>query len=89
MIFSKIKLWIIAAFGFVVAFLGAALKIKTAQYKKEKKRATRAEAQINEVKEIAEVDEEITNEYSDAKREAISDVQDGNMPDNIRNRNDY
>ena len=60
MIFSKLKIYALAAVAAVIAALGAALKIRTAQYKKEKKKATvateRADRAVEVITHDADVD---------------------------------
>lgn len=51
-------------------------------HKKEKARANQAE-------KINEVEDQLDQEYSDLKRESERDIKNGEMPTNIRDRNDF
>jgi hypothetical protein len=47
MIFSKLKIYAIAVVGALLTAMAAALKIRTAQYKKAKKEATDAQERVD------------------------------------------
>ena len=73
----------------LVTFMAMVFQIKRLKKKveKEERRADSAEARATEAEDINELDTELDHKYADIKREAIDDVQDGKMPDVIRNRN--
>ena len=77
--------------GALLAF--AALIARNLMLKGQRNRArdnARAyKAQAEQAQKIDEVEAEIELEYSDLEREAKKDIKAGNMPSNIRNRNDY
>jgi len=85
----KAKLY--TAAGFFLAFLAAVFRFKyvKGQRDKYKRHAETYEAQLHQKKQIEEVEQEINLDYADIEREAERDLDSGQMPDNIRDRNTF
>lgn len=83
----KAKLWaILAAIG---AALLAALKIVTLQRDAAREDARRAKKHLDERNKIVAAEKEINQQMRDEKAKAVEAIKNGEMPDNIRNRNDF
>lgn len=83
----KAKLYgILAAIG---AVLLATLKIVTMQRDAAREDARRAKKHMTEVKEIRKVDKQINTETKEVKKKAVEQIKKGEMPANIKNRNDF
>lgn len=83
----KAKLYaIIAAIG--VGLL-ALLKLVMMQRDAAREDARRAKKHMNEAKDIRAAEKAIKIETKEAQKKAVEDIKNGEMPDNIRNRNDF
>ena len=67
----------------------ALLKIVTMQRDAAREDARRAKKHMTEVKEIRKVEKQINAETREVKKKAVEAIKDGQMPDNIRNRNQF
>ena len=65
------------------------LKVVTMQRDAARIDAERAKKYMNEVKDIRKAEKVINAETKEAKKKAVEDIKDGQMPQNIRNRNDF
>ena len=65
------------------------LKVVTMQRDAARIDAERAKKHMNEVKDIRKAEKVINAETKEAKKKAVEDIKDGQMPQNIRNRNDF
>ena len=83
----KAKLYAIAA-AIGLTLLGY-LKVVTMQRDAARIDAERAKKHMNEVKDIRKVEKVINAETKEAKKKAVEDIKNGQMPDNIRNRNNF
>lgn len=83
----KAKLWaVLAAIG---AALLAALKIVTLQRDAAREDARRAKKHLDERNKIVAAEKEINQQMRDEKAKAVEAIKNGEMPDNIRDRNDF
>lgn len=83
----KAKLYaILAAIGLGLL---ATLKVLTMQRDAAREDARRAKKHMTEIKEIRKVEKAINAETKEVKKKAVEDIQNGKMPDNISNRNDF
>ena len=83
----KAKLYaILAGIGL---FLVATLKVVTMQRDAAREDAKRAKKHMKEVKDIRVAEKAINVKAKEVKKKAVEDIQNGKMPDNIRNRNDF
>ena len=83
----KAKLYAIIAAAFAIMI--AVIKVLTMQRDAAKEDARRAKKHLEEGKKIVAVEKEIHQEMKEKKRQAVEAIRDGQMPDNIRNRNDF
>lgn len=83
----RAKLYAIGAAA--VAVLLAFLKILTMQRDAAREDAKRAKKHMTEVKEIRKVEKQINVETREAKKKAVEEIKNGQMPSNISNRNDF
>ena len=83
----KAKLYAIAA-AIGLTLLGY-LKVVTMQRDAARIDAERAKKHMNEVKDIRKAEKVINAETKEAKKKAVEDIKNGQMPDNIRNRNNF
>ena len=83
----RAKLYAIGA----AALLGllAFLKIVILQRDAAVEDARRAKKHMKESKDISAAKKEIRKETKAIEKQAVQDIKDGKMPDNIRNRNDF
>lgn len=86
-----IKAKLIAAGAGLMAILAFVLRLKivTAQRDKARVKAKTAEKAAKQAHDVIESDTEIEVEFSDLERESKRDIENGKMPDNIRNRNEF
>lgn len=83
----KAKLYaIVAAVGLALL---AALKIAVMQRDAAREDARRAKKHLDERKKIVKVEKEIKAEMKEQKAKAVEAIKRGEVPDNIRNRNDF
>ena len=87
MIGLKAKLYAIGA-ALVAAFL-AAFKIVLMQRDAAREDARRAKKHVKEVQDIRKAEKAINVETKEAKKKAVEAIKRGEVPDNIRNRNDF
>jgi mannitol-specific phosphotransferase system IIBC component len=83
----RAKLYAIGAA--IVGALLFTIKILTMQKEAAQEEARRAKKHMNEVKEISKVEKKINAEVKQAKQKAVEQIKNGEMPDNIRNRNQF
>lgn len=83
----RAKLYAIGAAIFLV--LLATIKILMMQKKAAKEDTRRARKHMTEVKDISAAQKVIRKERKEAEKKAVEDIKNGQMPDNIRNRNDF
>ena len=86
-----IKAKLIGAVAIVLTVAGFLLRmdIVTKQRDKARKKADRATARANEAENIVKIDAEIESEISELERESDRAIESGEMPGNIRNRNQF
>ena len=77
---------VLAAIG---AILLATIKIVTMQRDAAREDARRAKKHLTEVKDIRKAEKAINAETRAVKKKAVEDIQQGNMPANIRDRNEF
>jgi len=65
------------------------LKVVTMQRDAARIDAERAKKHMNEVKDIRKAEKVINAETKEAKKKAVESIKKGEMPQNIRNRNDF
>ncbi len=83
----KAKLYaILAAIGM---FLVAALKIVTMQRDAAREDARRAKKHLDERKKIVQAEKAIKAETKEQKAKAVEAIKRGEVPDNIRDRNNF
>ncbi len=85
----KAKLIAFGAASLAVIGFFLRLKVVTAQRDKARIKAKTAEKAAKQLGEVIESDAEIEGEFSELEREAEDDIENGEMPDNIRNRNQF
>ena len=81
---SQIKLWITGAVVAIIAALSVALKIRTSQYKKQKKKATVEEARRKHAHDVITHDAEVEIQVD----ERLAEVARGES-DELTNPNDW
>ena len=87
MIGLKAKLYaIVAAIGLGLV---AALKVVVMQRDAAREDARRAKKHLQERKQILEVQREIKKERKEQEAKAVEAIKRGEIPDNIRSRNDF
>ena len=84
MIFTKLKIYLTAAVVAVLGALGAALKIRTAQYKKQKKKATAATEHADHLGQVIRHDADVDIQVD----KHLADVANGE-DDELTNPNDW
>jgi len=77
---------ILAAIGL---FLVGALKFVTMQRDAAREDARRAKKHMTEVKDIRQAEKQINAQTKAVKKQAVKDIKDGKMPDNIADRNSF
>ena len=77
---------ILAAIGLALV---AALKVVTMQRDAAREDARRAKKHLDERKKIVEAEKVIKAETKEQKAKAVEAIKRGEVPDNIRNRNDF
>lgn len=83
----KAKLYaILAAIGM---FLVAALKVVTMQRDAAREDARRAKKHLDERKKIVQAEKAIKAETKEQKAKAVEAIKRGEVPDNIRDRNNF
>ncbi len=87
--FSFIKSKLLLIGGGIIVFLLAALKVLSFQNKRNKKRAERAEGQLQFKEDVDTLDSEIEQTISRRAEVANEDREEGKTPNVIRNPNDY
>lgn len=87
MILGKIKSYALLLLSGIAAVLAIAVKLYKGRADKLEHQRDKYRAQARQAQEIAEAEAEIESEYSDAKREADRDIEEGRLPDSLRNRN--
>lgn len=85
-LFLKTKLFAIGAIALTVLGFFLRLKVVTNQRDTFKKKAKKAEKQIQFKKEVEELDDDIEQTFSDLKREADKEIKSGEIPSHLRNR---
>lgn len=83
----KAKLYAVAAA--IGLFLLGALKVVTMQRDAAKEDARRAKKHMTEVKEIRKAEKQINQQKKQETAKAVEAIKRGEVPDNIRNRNDF
>ena len=83
----RAKLYAIGAA--ILLGLVAALKVVTMQRDAAKEDARRAKKHLTEANEIRKVEKEIKAETREIQKKAVEAIKRGEVPDNIRNRNDF
>ena len=83
----KAKLYAIGAA--ILLGLLATLKIVTMQRDAAREDARRAKKHLDERKKIVKAEKEINKKMRDEKAKAVEAIKNGEVPDNIRNRNDF
>lgn len=83
----RAKLYAVGA-ALVLGLL-AALKIAVLQKKAAQEDARRAKKHLTEVKEIREAEKEIKKVQREETKKAVESIKNGEVPDIIRNRNDF
>jgi uncharacterized protein YqfA (UPF0365 family) len=83
----KAKLYAIGAA--ILLGLMAALKIVTMQRDAAQEDARRAKKHLDERKKIVKAEKEINTQMKEEKAKAVEAIKRGEVPDNIRNRNDF
>ena len=87
MIGFKAKLYaILAAIGLGLL---AALKIVTAQRDAAREDARRAKKHLDERKKIVKAEKDIGQQMREEKAKAVEAIKRGEVPDNIRDRNNF
>lgn len=87
MIGLRAKLYAIGAA--IVLGLMAALKVVTMQRDAAKEDARRAKKHLDERKKIVKAEKDIKAQMKEEKAKAVEAIKRGEVPDNIRNRNDF
>ena len=87
MIGLRAKLYAIGAA--IVLGLMAALKVVTMQRDAAKEDARRAKKHLDERKKIVKAEKDIKAQTKEEKAKAAEAIKRGELPDNIRNRNDF
>lgn len=83
----KAKFWaVVAAVG---SALLAAIKILTLQRDAAREDARRAKAHLQERDKIVEAEKVINERVREEKAKAVEAIKNGEMPDNIRDRNNF
>lgn len=77
---------ILAAIGLALV---AALKIVTMQRDAAREDARRAKKHLDERKKIVKAEKEIKAEMKEQKAKAVEAIKRGEVPDNIRDRNNF
>ena len=83
----KAKLY--AIFAAIGLALVAALKVVTMQRDAAREDARRAKKHMNEAKQIGQAQKQIREETREAEKVALEAIKNGEMPDNIRDRNTF
>ena len=83
----RAKLYAIGAA--IVLGLMAALKIAIMQKNAAQEDARRAKKHLDERKKIVKAEKEIKAQMKEEKAKAVEAIKRGEVPDNIRNRNDF
>lgn len=77
---------VLAAIGLALL---AALKVVTMQRDAAREDARRAKKHLDERKKIVKAEKEIKQQTKEQKAKAVEAIKRGEVPDNIRNRNDF
>ena len=88
---ATIKAKLIGAGAVLLGVLAVIFRMKSLKRRAEKaeRRAAEQEVKANEYQGRDEIRTELDQQFSDLERERQRDVKQGDMPRNIRNRNDY
>jgi dTDP-4-amino-4,6-dideoxygalactose transaminase len=82
-----------AKLGAIFAAIGlamlAAIKVLTMQRDAARTDAKRAKKHLKEATDIQKVEKEIKKETKKVHKKAVEAIKRGEVPDNIRNRNDF
>ena len=87
--FGLLKGKLILIGGAVITFLLGVIKFQSVQNKRNKKRAVQAEKTLKFKEDVDTIDEEIDQEFSHRAEEAKQDVEDGKVPRNLSDPNDF
>ncbi len=79
------KAKLLAIGGAIVAFLMGIIKYLSVRNKTLKDQRDAAKADLKFRKDVDKLDEEIEQEYSHRAEEAQKDLDEGNIPDHLRN----
>ena len=77
---------VLAAVGLALL---AALKVVTMQRDAAREDARRAKKHLDERKKIVKAEKDIKQQTKEQKAKAVEAIKRGEVPDNIRNRNDF
>ena len=83
----RAKLYAIGAA--ILLGLVAALKVVTMQRDAAKEDARRAKKHLTEANEIRKAEKEIGQQMREEKKKAVEAIKRGEVPDNIRDRNNF
>ncbi len=81
----NLKSKVIAASAAIIVFLLGVVKLFLHRNSQLKQRVKKAEGQLKQSREQARLDAEIEQEFSHRAEEARRDLDEGNIPDHLRN----